>query len=206
MMHRRSFLLGLGALMAAPAIVKATSLMPVKQMIVEPRWRMISGSLDPTTRTVRWHYKSGEFTQWIDEALCKLDEKDLAYAEQHDDYFKQVDQAIKSAGENPDGVPIVLGFGAHEPNLDERFAISREAIKDLQFVSDFSPNAKVIAERPWDLRASIEANKIYNSYRSINDPAYFMYDQKYAEDGIVYDAATAQKDYEQLKAKYPNGS
>jgi hypothetical protein len=128
MMHRRSFLLGLGALMAAPAIVKASSLMPVKQMVVvEPRRRMISGSLDSMTRTVRWYYKSGELRIWMDEALYKLDEKDLAYAEQHDDYFKQVDQTIKLAGENPDFDNMVL----------EPFKLpsiqSGESLKDLKY-------------------------------------------------------------------------
>ena len=33
---RRSFLIGLGALIAAPAIVRATSIMPVRQMLILP--------------------------------------------------------------------------------------------------------------------------------------------------------------------------
>ncbi len=41
-LHRRSFLTGLGAsLFAAPAIVRAASLMPVKAIEVEAVWREI---------------------------------------------------------------------------------------------------------------------------------------------------------------------
>ncbi len=41
-LHRRSFLVGLGAsLFAAPAIVRAASLMPVKAVDVEAVWRQI---------------------------------------------------------------------------------------------------------------------------------------------------------------------
>lgn len=44
MIGRRSFLTGIGAaLITAPAIVRAGSLMPVKQMIVDPRMVRISG-------------------------------------------------------------------------------------------------------------------------------------------------------------------
>lgn len=47
MLHRRNFLTGLAALVASPAVVKASSLMPVKSIIVEP---------DP------WDFGSGDFT------------------------------------------------------------------------------------------------------------------------------------------------
>jgi hypothetical protein len=36
LLERRSFLFGLGALIAAPAIVRATNIMPVKQMLILP--------------------------------------------------------------------------------------------------------------------------------------------------------------------------
>lgn len=41
MTTRRSFMLGLGALVCAPAIVRATSLMPVKALLDEKPWEFV---------------------------------------------------------------------------------------------------------------------------------------------------------------------
>lgn len=38
MLERRSFILGVASLITAPAIVRATSLMPVKSMVSGPLW------------------------------------------------------------------------------------------------------------------------------------------------------------------------
>ena len=64
-MHRRSFLAGLGAaLFVAPAIVKSTSLMPVKQVVWTPRKRMFTAELDQIKRTVSWKSPEGLPVEW----------------------------------------------------------------------------------------------------------------------------------------------
>lgn len=75
---RRSFLTGLGAaLVVAPAIVRAGSLMPVKQMVNVPRQYGMSASvawgeaLDagmfgnfPGCMLVRWNNQFNDFGEW----------------------------------------------------------------------------------------------------------------------------------------------
>lgn len=48
MIYRRQFLLGISALIAAPAIVRAEALMPVRSLIIEP------AVSDPLIRGIRW--------------------------------------------------------------------------------------------------------------------------------------------------------
>ena len=106
-MNRRGFLLGLGALMVAPAIVKATSLMPVKLML-PIRQRLITAELDLIQRTIRWHFNDGEFTQWMDEK-CLLEGIDPAtLPKSNGNYFEQVEQTIKARGCIVDHVPVLL--------------------------------------------------------------------------------------------------
>jgi len=104
---------------------------------------LIRAELDPTLRTVRWSDANGVFAKWNS---IKND------WEMKPDYFDQVDRTIKAAGENPNDVPLaILPKGVHELQILGNFK-NQEAAKDLQFVSDFTPDAKVIAKRPWDLR------------------------------------------------------
>lgn len=143
-MNRRGFLLGLTALMAAPAIVKAQNIMAVKQMVVPIRQRLIHAEIDTTFRTVHWYSNGREFVKWdsIDNSWILPEHLPKG----NGDYFEQVDQKIMAAGEDPTSVPLViLPPSVHEPveGLTDK--------SDLRFVSDYTSAAKVIRKRPWDL-------------------------------------------------------
>jgi hypothetical protein len=106
MMHRRSFLLGLGALMAAPAIVKATSLMPVKQMVVPVRERMIKAYLDDRHKVVHWVMADGKLRVMADGKLtdyvawdnpnCYLDNKGKVELDKAIDYHNHIDELVEN--------------------------------------------------------------------------------------------------------------
>lgn len=55
-MNRRGFLTGLGvALFAAPAVVRAASLMPVKGLIVPiPKWKLFLGGREYIVKALCW--------------------------------------------------------------------------------------------------------------------------------------------------------
>ena len=65
---RRNFLFGVGAvLVAAPTIVRASSLMPVKAMLEPPRVRNIKAALDQRSRVVYWTYNDGRILdKWME--------------------------------------------------------------------------------------------------------------------------------------------
>lgn len=65
MINRRSLLIGL---IAAPAIVKIDSLMPVKILKIEPQWVHIHSNFDNVLK--RWqHFQNGILVKGLPEAL-----------------------------------------------------------------------------------------------------------------------------------------
>jgi hypothetical protein len=76
-MNRRGFLLGMGALLAAPSIVRAGSLMPVKAPPLT-QWRTLLASTNPMA--VIEYFDGADLVWRVDERVPMKDHGDGSYS------------------------------------------------------------------------------------------------------------------------------
>jgi hypothetical protein len=113
-MNRRGFLFGLGAaLITAPAIVNASSIMPVKAFAM-PRTRLYTQTLDSVTRTTMYWSPSKKMVQWGRPEVFTND--GLKYNDPQEDYFKSV---LKHEHEIAPDYPLVEHWQYTEPTVVE---------------------------------------------------------------------------------------